>query len=29
MTVFVLGVRRRSRPVLAPTPSPSPDKQPV
>jgi high-affinity iron transporter len=29
MTVFVLGVRRRSRPVVASTPSPSPDRQPV
>jgi high-affinity iron transporter len=29
MTVFVLGVRRRSRPAVASTASPSPDKQPV
>ncbi len=29
MTLFVLGVRRRSRPVVASTPAPSPDKQPV
>ena len=29
MTVFLVGVRRRSRSVVAPTPAPSPDKQPV
>jgi high-affinity iron transporter len=29
MTLFVLGVRRRSRPAVAAKPAPSPDRQPV